>query len=295
MVLSPIELSIIKKLQAQNKLPIRVYVVVPANLLDYIKGFQTASCGTLKVGGAVISADKYLASKTAALFQPYNDGSASGKLLCTQEEMKATATKILKRRLQLVIHAMGDKAVDVALTTIEHVSKEMSRKDVRNRVEQAAVLTKELINRIKKLGVIVSVQPLVVASEFSVWSATEHLGTERARWLYPLKALIEKGIRVIGGSDCPMEPLNPLMGIQAAVTRKAFPEEQVTVEEALRMYTIDAAYSSNDENIKGSVETGKIADLTVLSDDPRYVSPNRIVDITVDMTLVGGRVVHPKH
>jgi predicted amidohydrolase YtcJ len=294
MVLSPIELSIIKKLQAQNKLPISVYVVVPVNLLEHIKGFQKASCGTLKVGGAVISADKYLAAKTAALFQPYNDGSASGKLLCTQKEMKTTATKILKRRLQLVIHAMGDKAVDAALTTIEQVSKEMSRKDVRNRVEQAAVLTEELINRMKKLGIIVSVQPLVIASEFSVWSATEHLGIERARRLYPLKTLIEKGIRVIGGSDCPMEPLNPLMGIQAAVTRTAFPEEQVTVEEALRMYTIDAAYSSDDENIKGSVETGKIADLTVLSDDPRTVSPNRIVDIKVEMTIVGGRVVHPK-
>jgi len=138
------------------------------------------------------------------------------------------------------------------------------------------------------------VQPLVVASEFSVWSATEKLGAERARWLYPLKTLLKKGIRVIGGSDCPMEPLSPLMGIQVAVSREAFPEEQVTVDEALRMYTVDAAYSSNEENIKGSIETGKLADLTVLSDNPKNVSPKEIKGITVEMTLVGGRIVYPK-
>jgi hypothetical protein len=242
----------------------------------------------------VISADGYLAAKTAALFKPYADGSASGKLLCTQGEMKATANKILEKGFQLVIHAMGDKAVDAALTVIEQVSKETSRKGARNRIEQAAVLNQDLISRLKKLGVIVSVQPLVVASEFSVWSTAEHLGAERARWLYPLKTLIENGIPVIGGSDCPMEPLSPLLGIQAAVTRTAFPKEQITVDEALRMYTADAAYSSNEENIKGSIEIGKLADITILSGDPKDVSPNQIENITVDMTLVGGKVVYPK-
>jgi predicted amidohydrolase YtcJ len=296
MALSPIELSIIRKLLSQTRLPLRVYVVVPVNLLGNIADFKSTADSALTVGGAVISADGYLAAKTAALFQPYTDGSeASGKLLCTQEEMKTAATEILKKGLQLVIHAMGDKAVDAALTTIEQVSKETPRKDARNRIEQAAVLNEELINRIKKLGVIVSVQPRVVASEFSVWSAAEHLGAERARWLYPLKTLLKNGIPVIGGSDCPMEPLSPLMGIQAAVTREVFPEERVTVDEALRMYTVDAAYSSSEENIKGSVETGKLADLTVLSHDPRKVPPSKIDNIKVEMTLVGGRVVYSKH
>ena len=294
MILAPIELSIIQKLHTQNRLPLRVYVVVPANILDKMKNFQPTGGSELTVGGAVISADGYLAAKTAALFQPYTDGSANGKLLCTQEEMTTTAAKILKMGLQLVIHAMGDKAVDAALTAIEQVSKETPRKDARNRIEQAAVLNQGLIKRIKQAGVIVSVQPLVVASEFSVWSATEKLGAERARWLYPLKTLLKKGIRVIGGSDCPMEPLSPLMGIQVAVAREAFPEEQVTVDEALRMYTVDAAYSSNEENIKGSIETGKLADLTVLSDNPKNVSPKEIKGITVEMTLVGGRIVYPK-
>jgi len=209
--------------------------------------------------------------------------------------MNAAAAKILKAGLQLVIHSVGDKAVDAALTTIERMSREAPRKDVRYRIEQAAVLNEGLIERMKMQKVIVSVQPCVVASEFSAWSATEHLGAERARWLYPLKTLLKKGIRVVGGSDCPMEPLNPLLGIQAAMTREFFPEEQITVGEALRMYTVDAAYSSGEENIKGSVETGKLADLTVLSHDPAKVPPDEIEYIAVEMTIVGGKVVYSKH
>jgi hypothetical protein len=249
----------------------------------------------VRVDGVEIGADGYLASRTAALLQPYSDCPAeSGKLLCTQQELNGAAAKILKAGLQLVIHAVGDKAVDAALTTIEKVASEAPRKDLRNRIEQAAVLNGELINRMKKLGVIVSVQPCVVASEFSVWSATEHLGAERAKWLYPIKTLLKEGIRVVGGSDCPMEPLSPLLGVQTAVTREAFPEERATVDEALRMYTVDAAYSSNEENMKGSVETGKLADLTVLSDDPRNVPPNEIENISVEMTIMGGRIVYSR-
>jgi predicted amidohydrolase YtcJ len=296
MVLSSIELTLIQTLLARNRLPMRVYVIIPVDLLDSIVDFRSADDSALKVGGAVISADGYLAAKTAALFQPYTDDSAtSGNMLCTQEEMNTSAAKILKAGLQLVTHAMGDKAVDAALTTIERMPKEAPRRDVRYRIEQAAVLNEGLIERMKMQKVIVSVQPRVVASEFSVWSATERLGAERARWLYPLKTLLKKGIRVVGGSDCPMEPLSPLLGIQAAATRATFPEERVTVDEALRMYTVDAAYSSGEENIKGSVETGKLADLTVLSHNPAKVTPNEIENIAVEMTIVGGKVVYSKH
>jgi predicted amidohydrolase YtcJ len=291
-VLSAMELSVVQKLLAQKKLPISVYLIVPANLLDSVLNMELPSFSDakLKVGGVMIFADGYLATRTAALLQPYSDDtSVSGELLCGQEEMNAVAAKALKAGLQLVIHAMGDRAVDTALTTIEQTSNE-----TRCRLEQAAVLNEELIQRMKKQKLIVSVQPRVVASEFSIWSATEHLGAERARWLFPLKTLIKEGVKVVGGSDCPMEPLNPLLGIQAAVTRQFFPEERVTVGEALRMYTVDAAYSSGEENIKGSVETGKLADLTVLSHDPGKVPPNQIESITVEMTIAGGKVVYSK-
>ena len=291
MVLSETELSVIQSLLARNRLPLRVYVIIPLNLLD-----AAAGDSAVKVDGVEISADGYLAAKTAALSQPYLDGSeASGKLLCTQDELNAAAAKILQMNFQLIIHAMGDKAVGAALNAIDQASmKASSRKNARSRIEQAAVLNKELISRLKKQQVIVSVQPCVVASEFSVYSAVEKLGAERARWLFPIKTLLEEGVRVVGGSDCPMEPLNPLLGMQAAVTREVFPEERVTVEEALRMYTVDAAYLSNEENVKGSVETGKLADLAVLSRDPFSVPPSEIASISVEMTIVSGKVVYSK-
>jgi len=192
----------------------------------------------------------------------------------------------------LVMHAMGDQAIDITLTAIEKALMEAPRKNNRYRIEHASVLNEDLIQRIKELGMMVSIQPKCVISEFSVWSAVDRLGSERARWLYPLKTLINEGIRIIGGSDCPMEPLSPLQGIQAAVERQFFPEERITVDEALRMYTVNAAYASFEENIKGSIEEGKLADVTVLSGDPRKTPPNKIGDIKVRMTIVDGKVVY---
>jgi predicted amidohydrolase YtcJ len=298
MVLSPIEVSIIQRLRGENKLPLRVYVIIPINLFDNVAGLglhEGLEDDMVKVGGVQIFADGYLAARTAALLQPYSDDpSTSGTLLCTQGEINAAADKVLKAGLQLVIHAMGDKAIDVALTTIDGVAIETPTKGFPFRIDQAAVLNEGLLQRMKRQKIVVSVQPRVVASEFSVWSATDHLGPERARWLYPVKTLLKEGVRVIGGSDCPMEPLSPLLGVQTAVNRDFFLEESVTVDEALRMYTVDAAYSSSEERIKGSIERGKLADLTVLSHDPRIVPPNEIENISVEMTIVGGTVVYSK-
>ena len=231
--------------------------------------------------------------RTAALSEPYiNEHAKKGQLLYSQEELDALVAKAHKAKFRLVIHAMGDQAVDMALTAIEKALMETPRKNHRHRIEHASVLNKELIQRIKKLEMIVSIQPKCVISEFSVWSAVERLGPKRVRWLYPIKTLINEGIRVIGGSDCPMESLNPMLGIQAAVTRQFFSEEQITVDDALRMYTVNAAYASSEDDVKGSIEKGKLADLTVLSGDLRTTPPNKIGDINVNMTLVGGKVVY---
>jgi predicted amidohydrolase YtcJ len=292
-VLSPIEIPILKKLCSENKLPIRVYLIVPASLIEDVlgSGLCSVSDNTLKVGGGLIFTDGYLAARTAALLKPYSDASAeSGKLLCTKEDLTKQAEKIKNANLQLVIHAVGDKAIEATLATLETL-RIAGRRD---RLEQAAVLNEELTERMKKQRLIVSVQPQVIASEFSVWSAVDHLGFDRAQWLFPIKTLLKNGITVIGGSDCPMEPLNPMVGIQAAVTRDAFPEERIIVDNALRMYTIDAAYGSFEEDIKGSIEVDKLADITVLSADPLSVPAGKIRDITIEMTIIGGRVIYSK-
>jgi predicted amidohydrolase YtcJ len=294
LVLSAAEISIIEKLHIRRKLPIRVYVIIPTSLLNTVSNFRSRDPDTLRIGAAMFPVDGYLASKTAALYQPYTSKPENrGKLLCSQDETKEQISRILKAGLQPVIHAMGDKAVDTALISLERNFKDSP--NVHCRIEYAALLDESLIERLRKQKAIVSVQPLVMASEFLVWSVVERLGAKRARWLYPLKTLLKNSIRIIAGSDCPMEPLNPLLGIQEAVSRNYFSEERISVEEALRMYTVDAAYSSSEENVKGSIDEGKLADLTVLSRDPLAVAPNEISSIRVEMTIVAGCTIFPKH
>jgi predicted amidohydrolase YtcJ len=147
----------------------------------------------------------------------------------------------------------------------------------------------------KNFKVTASIQPLCIITEFEAWSAIQRLGQERARWLYPLKTLISTGVRVCGGSDCPMEPLNPFAQIKASVTRSYFKEEQVTIEEALRMYTTNAAYTSFEENLIGTIEEGKLADLTVISHNPYEINPDFLDKIDVEITIVGGNVVYQKN
>jgi predicted amidohydrolase YtcJ len=295
-ILSPIEISVIQKLNDQNKLPLRVNVIAPANLFDEILALkQNLKDDMLRFGGFEIFADGYLAAKTAALTEPYSDSPAEkGQLLCPTEEIVKLAIKISEAGFQLVIHAVGDKAVEAALNVIEQTQRSNAEKDLRLRIEQAALLNEKLLERMKNQQVVVSVQPRVIASEFSVWSAVKRLGLKRAKYLFPLKRLIENGVPVIAGSDCPMEPLNPMLGIQEAVAREAFPEERVSVDAALRMYTMDAAYSSFEENLKGSIEVGKLADITVLSVDLRTALLDRISEIEIEITIIGGQVIHSK-
>ncbi len=259
---------------------------MPYELLKCASGFTSNDPLWLRLGGAIIFVDGYLDSKTAALTQPYSDDpNNNGKIMCTNKELTGWVAQVLALNLQPVIHAMGDKAVDTALTVIEH-----SDKKVRFRIEQAAVLNKELVKRLKMQDIVISVQPKMIPTEFEVWSATEHLGIERAKWLHPLKTLQNEGIKVAGGSDCPMEPLNPLQGMQEAMARKSYPEQRLSVEEALSMYTLNAAYSSGEETIKGSIEEGKLADLIILSADLSKVAPEKIKDIKVERMLIDGKL-----
>jgi predicted amidohydrolase YtcJ len=292
------EIQLIQRLRAENRLPLRVIIIFPADILDQMtdllarKDFED---NRLRIGGVKVFADGFLAARTAALKEPYSDDhTTKGKLLYSQEELCALVATLHKANLHLIIHAMGDQAIDLVLTILEKNLKESPRENHRYRIEQASVLNRKLIQRMKKLKVIVGVQPCTIISEFSAWSAVDRLGQERARLLYPLKTLFKEGIRISGGSDCPMEQISPFAGIQAAVTRQVFPEEQVTVEEALCMYTVNAAYASFDENIKGSIEEGKLADLTVVSRDPHATPPNQIENIKVKMTIVGGKIVYLK-
>ena len=187
---------------------------------------------------------------------------------------------------------MGDKAIDHALTTIKQVKNKPQ--GTRIRLEQAALINKNLLDRLQSQKIMISVQPCVMNSEFKIWSAIDNLGPSRARWLYPIRTLVDNNILILGGSDCPMEPLNPLLGIQTLVNKQFFVEESITVTQALAMYTINAAYSTKEEKNKGSIEEGKLADLVILSEDPIAISSDKIGNINVDTTILGGKIVYSK-
>jgi predicted amidohydrolase YtcJ len=288
LVLSEVELSIIQKLHLDRKLPIRVYVVVPENLVEKAQLLQTVDPKMLRFGGVLINIDGYLDSKEAALNEPYSDDpSNSGKLFCSEEELKVLVKRVLAVGVQPIILTMGDKAIDMALNIIEQIPKSNRR----FRIEQAAVLNKKLLDRLKNLDIVISIQPKMISTEFNIWSAEKRLGIERATLLHPLRTLIDAGVKVAGGSDCPMEPLGPMLGMQEAVMRESFPEQRLTIQQAIQLYTLNAAYASSEEQLRGSIEEGKQADLTVLACDPAKTEPNKIKEISVEMTIVDGEVL----
>ncbi len=295
LVSSQREIRILQRLREQGKLPLRVYLIIPVELLSC---FADAGLCTgfgdfmLRLGGVKVFADGSLGARTAALNEAYADESSTKGILClSQRDLVKIITKAQKAGFQVCVHAIGDRAVSTVLSAFEKASKSSSENVRRNRIEHASVLNQQLIKRLKKLGLIACVQPHFVVSDFWVEA---RLGRARARWTYPFKALIENGVLIAGGSDCPVEPINPLLGIYALAARESFPEERVSVEEALKVYTINAAYASFEENMKGSIELGKLADFTVLSNNPLVMKPEKIKDIKVEMTIVGGRIVYSR-
>jgi predicted amidohydrolase YtcJ len=211
-------------------------------------------------------------------------------LLYSQRTLDSLVLKAHKAGFQLAIHAIGDRAIGAVLQAYEKALNSFPRKDHRHRIEHCSVLNPSLIKVMKRLGVVASVQPHFVVSDFWVFS---RVGKKRARWVYPFETLLRKGLVVISGSDCPVDTLNPLLGIWAAVTQNR-PKERLTVYKALATYTVNAAYASFEEDKRGSVEVGKLADLTLLSDNLRGVGSKRVENILVKMTIVGGRPVYAK-
>ncbi|MDH5495467.1 MAG: amidohydrolase [Candidatus Bathyarchaeota archaeon] len=289
------ELHVLQKLNSRNMLPLRIYVLIPVEFLDNLVelGLSTGFGGDkIKVGSIKILADGSLGARTAALKQPYNDTpETEGMMLYSQKQLEKFVEKAHEANLQLAIHAIGDKTVEVVLKILEKELGKVPKENHRHRLEHVSVLNPRLIKKMREIGVIASVQPHFVVSDFWI---VDRLGKARARWAYAFKSLFKEGIMNMGGSDAPVEPISPILGVYAAVARKTFPQEQLTVEEALRLYTINAAYGSFEEDIKGSIEKGKLADFVVLSQDPYKTAPKQIKNIKVEMTIVGGNTVYTR-
>lgn len=291
-----------RKVHSEN-IPLRVYWDLPYEFLDNIleTPYRTGS-GDLyfKFGAVKIFADGSLGARTAALSEPYSDDpSQKGLLVLPQEELNERVYRAHAAGMQVAIHAIGDEAVRVSLEAINRAQSLISKNNTRHRIVHAQILSPQLITEMKRVGVVVDIQPKFISSDM-VW-AQDRVGSQRMRSSYAWKTMLRARIPLAGGSDCPVEPPDPLLGIYCAVTRKNmngepeggfFPNEKLSVSDAIGLFTAGAAYASSEETEKGTLEPGKLADFVALSDDPYQVEPDLIKDIKVLMTVVGGHIAY---
>jgi len=289
------ELRTLQKLIDHNRLPVRIYTIIPVEYLDNLVELGIATRfgdDRIRVGSVKILADGSLGARTAALKDPYTDSpKTKGMLLYSESQLKRLIETAHNADLQLAIHAIGDKTVEIILQTLKKILQKNPNPNHRHRLEHASVLNPSLIQEMKEINMIASVQPHFIISDF--WVA-DRLGESRARWTYALKSMSKEGVIMIGGSDAPVEPVSPILGMYAATARKTFPQERLTITEALRLYTTNAAYASFEEDTKGSIEKGKLADLVVLSGNPFQTPHEQLKQIKAVMTIVDGKVVYER-
>lgn len=220
---------------------------------------------------------------------------ARGWLHPGKEELERQVLQAHEAGYQVAIHAVEESTVEAAASAIENALRQVPKKNHRHRIEHCSVCPPPLLEKLRHLKAIVVTNPA-----FIYYSGERYLKTvpqEQQKWLYRIGSFRKKGLRPAAGSDSPVVPINPLVGIYAAVTRKAesgqevLPQERISPLEALKMYTQAAAYASFEEAVKGSIAVGKLADLALLSADPTRVPNEEIKDIQVLMTIVGGRIV----
>jgi len=218
-----------------------------------------------------------------------------GQLYPPQPELNQQVLDAHRAGFQVAIHAIQESTVEAAITAIEYACSQLPQSDRRHRIEHCSECPPHLLDRIRKIQAVIVSQP-----SFPYYSGERYLVTVTAtqlRWLYRFRSFMESGLVTAGSSDSPIVPNNPLVGIYGAVTRKTesgqqlLPEESISASQALAMYTMNGAYASFEEDIKGSITQGKLADMVILSDDPAKSPPEEIKDIRVWMTILGGNVV----
>lgn len=275
-----------KSLHADSDLPVRVRLMVSPNLADGL-GFG-AGDDSFRIGAVKLFVDGSMGARTAAMKEPFTDDPGNrGELFCDERELPRTLVEVQRKGFQAAIHAIGDLAVECALRAIE-IAMPMGNtgNTLRHRIEHASQMSGSLVKTMARLRVPASVQPQFVTTDF--WTR-DCVGAERYAWSYPFRTMLQAGIMLGMGSDCPVERLNPIDLIDRAVNREQYSaQERLSVEETLRAYAYGSAFLGFDEKSRGSIEVGKLADLTVLSDDVFEVSTSQIADIKVENVVLEG-------
>ncbi len=299
------DLDAIRYLDQHHELGLRVYAMLDADEPAFAEAFIRSGPAAdedqyVVVRALKLYADGALGSRGAALIEPYTDDPGNrGLLVHTREDLLRWTVLALENGFQVGTHAIGDAANRLMLDVYEEALSERPAADPRLRMEHAQVLAPEDIGRFAKLGVIAAMQPTHATSD--MYWAVDRVGARRIEGAYAWRKLIEAGCTIACGSDFPVESPDPLAGIYAAVTRRDrkgypeggwYPEERMTIEEAIRGFTTDAAFAGFAEHVKGTIQPNMLADVTVLSMDPFVIPSTDLLSARVVYTIVGGDVVY---
>ncbi len=302
---SALDLTIYQELVAAGELTVRINAWRACEMAEHYEhigikalfGNPMIQLGTMKV-----FSDGSMGAGSALFFEPYTDEPAtSGIPIYPETDLYQLIERIDGMGLQIATHAIGDKANHWVLNAYQKAIAKSGRKNARHRIEHAQVVTDTDLPRFAELGVIASIQPSHCIDDMR-W-AEKRIGKERCTDAYRFKSLVDAGAKVAFGTDWPVEPLNPMLGIYAAVTRE-YPEggpaggwqpnEKLSMAQAIEFYTLGSAYAEFMENKKGTIEAGKLADIIVLSNNLFEISPQQILETKVLMTIVDGKVVYER-
>ncbi len=300
------DVGVYQTLLDRGELKTRIYAVSPLPAWERLVSTGVrANFGSemLRMGGLKGFADGSLGSTTALFYEPYEDApntsGIAGDEMYPEGAMLTRVREADKAGLQVMIHAIGDRANDLIFTIYEQVEREDGKRDRRFRIEHAQHLRRQDIPRFARDKVVASMQPYHAIDD-GRW-AEKRIGKERAKTTYAFRSLLDSGVVLAFGTDWTVAPMNPMFSIYAAVTRRTLdgknpkgwvPEQKISVEEAVRAYTVGSAWAEFQESVKGTITPGKLADLVILSRDIFKIDPKDIETTKVVMTILDGRVIY---
>jgi predicted amidohydrolase YtcJ len=297
----PVAFAAFQILKQRGQLGLRVVKSIPRQMLNQALDLGLGSGfgdDWLSIGSIKMFADGALGPQTASMLEPYEGTNNLGIVTLNKVEMTENVRRANAAGLSCAIHAIGDQACRTVLDVYEEVAHSAQRGSLRNRIEHVQLVHPQDYNRLGKLGVIASMQPTHATSDMMM--ADKYWG-KRNTGAYAWRTQLDAGAVLAFGSDCPVEKIDPLLGIHAAVTRRRadgspgpegwYPEQRLTVGEAVRAFTWGAAYAAGKEDRLGSITPGKLADFTVLDRDIFKVEPMELLNTHVEATLIGGQFV----